>query len=720
MEEKKASKKWLKTIQILAAYLVAAWTFLQFVDWALNRYSISPYWVDLLLWVFIGIIPSLIIYLYNQDRINKRVLKLREKIIFPLNVLLIMVVTYFGFGNSDLGATTKEISYTDNSGELQTQMITKEEFRVNLPIFNFEGKTQDGSKMWMNRVINNLLLLDLEQDKNITPATLGSIENITDKVNQANAFSDYYVDGEFDYSDSIYSITPIIHNSKNGKELNRQTFTGPDFFDLIDEISIYVRDNVGIVQEMRDQYIDMDIKDFTTTSLDALKEYHFGRHDIATEIDPTFALAYYFKSVRGTYYSQGQLEEQYQIDRAYENRRKLPLQLQLKVLIQRHIAYNHWKEAEELVKLQLEIDPNDIVYSNLLYTIYSETRNFDEYLEVTKARYNEQLIPDAYSVMQYRQALLVNGKYEKVIDLVNKYQSLLPNNNSVSPFKTEALILNGDLEKARKNHNKTMLFHPDDGYINDLIEESINYQMSDAYNADHSRFFGEFRSARAEQVVDYFEDDNIFLSYSSNQIIDYANMISENKIIFTYPENSFSIGQEFQKNTEGEVYRIKSIQYYSYKNPETFWFYKENDRIKKADSLLKASNYTDAEVAYTEAISKHPDHFYLKDALAHIKYMKTIDAEALSKQYQAISGTYGARKFWVEDNKLFYKLGINYKKELLPISKNRYITLSSYWSNCEFEFLDDNSIASFTWEYDHENMKWKKLDDANNYILRDE
>lgn len=72
-------KKWIKTFQFLAAYLVAAWTFLQFVDWTLIRYNISPHWVDVLLWIFVGIIPSLLIYLYNQERINQRILKLREK-----------------------------------------------------------------------------------------------------------------------------------------------------------------------------------------------------------------------------------------------------------------------------------------------------------------------------------------------------------------------------------------------------------------------------------------------------------------------------------------------------------------------------------------------------------------------------------------------------------------------------------------------------------------
>ena len=547
MGKKFDKKRLTKTLQFFAAYLVAAWTLLQFVDWVLNRYNISPYWVDLLLWIFIGIIPSLIIYLYNQERINNKILKLREKIIFPLNVLLIMVVTYFGFGNSDLGATTKEISYTNNEGELQTQTITKEEFRVNIPIFNFENKTQDSSKIWMSRVVNDLLSYDLEQDKNITPKDLGSDGTTITKVNQASAFSDYYVDGEFDIKDSIYSLTPIIHSSKNGKELSRQTFTRSNFFDLIDDASIYVRDNVGIIEEMRDQYIDLDVKDFTTNSLDALREFYFGRHDNATAIDPTFALSYYKKSVRGTYYSQGHLEEQFQIDNAYKNRRKLPLQLQLKVLIQRHIAYNHWEEAEELVKLQLEIDPKDIDFNRLLFTIYSETRNLEEYLNFTEARFNEQLIPDGDLVYSYRQALMVNGKYDKVIDMVNKYQLLLPNNNGISPFKTEPLILNGDLKDADKNHKKTVLTIPENAWLNDLLQEVIDYQMSNEFDDNYSRFFGKFRNARAEQVVDYFEYDNRFLSASSNQIIDFVLVKGENKLLFAYPGNSLAVECEFQK-----------------------------------------------------------------------------------------------------------------------------------------------------------------------------
>ena len=107
MSENQISKKWFNILKFIATYLVAAWTFLQFVDWILTRYEVSPYWVDVLLWAFISIIASLIIYLQNKDCIHKRIFKLKEKILIPLNIILLAVALYFGFGNSDLGATTK-------------------------------------------------------------------------------------------------------------------------------------------------------------------------------------------------------------------------------------------------------------------------------------------------------------------------------------------------------------------------------------------------------------------------------------------------------------------------------------------------------------------------------------------------------------------------------------------------------------------------------------
>ena len=126
----KTQNKWLKVLPYFATYLVAGCTLLQFLAWVLVRYNVSPHWVDMMLWLFIGITPSLLIYLYHKERINNRVIKRREKIIFPLNAVILAIVLYFVSGNNDLGATTQSVNYETSMGESRTTLITKEEFRT--------------------------------------------------------------------------------------------------------------------------------------------------------------------------------------------------------------------------------------------------------------------------------------------------------------------------------------------------------------------------------------------------------------------------------------------------------------------------------------------------------------------------------------------------------------------------------------------------------------
>lgn len=125
MSTQSRKRKWINTAKFLAGYLVAAWTFLQFLEWVLNRYGISPNWVDMFLWIFIGLVPSLAIYFHHQDRINKGVVKLREKIIFPCNVLLLIVVIVIGFYNSDLGARPKKLVLPMLKANLKKPLLQK-------------------------------------------------------------------------------------------------------------------------------------------------------------------------------------------------------------------------------------------------------------------------------------------------------------------------------------------------------------------------------------------------------------------------------------------------------------------------------------------------------------------------------------------------------------------------------------------------------------------
>ena len=295
MANKKAikhiQKKWLSVLQFFAAYLVAAWTILQFVDWIINRYQISPYWVDIWLWLFVGIIPSLLIYLYHRERINKRILHLREKIIFPLNVVIIAVGLYLGYGTSDLGATTKEIEFANEDGTLVRKLITKDEFRIGIPIFNFKQTSKDSTTMWLERGIRDLLYIDMHQDKNVNPYYFFA-DNTIDKVQNTKVFYKFYVDGTYKVIDGFYTVNPNLRQSSNGKLIASRSFTGTEVSKILDSISIYIREQVGVTDKQRAQYVDLDIQEFTSDSIKAIQHFVLGDYDKAIAIDSTFALAY--------------------------------------------------------------------------------------------------------------------------------------------------------------------------------------------------------------------------------------------------------------------------------------------------------------------------------------------------------------------------------------------------------------------------------------------
>jgi hypothetical protein len=221
LNQESIKKKWLKNVAVSCSLYGSCMDLFTICRLDLNRYQISPYWVDLLLWIFVGIIPSLLVYFHNKERINQRKLRKREKILFPLNIILIMVITYFGFGNSDLGATTKKISYLDEYGIAQSKTITKEEFRIGIPIYGFENKSGNDSISWWRYGIGRLLVYDLEQNKSLSPYSYFYTETST-KITDASIFEDFYVDGDYLVENGQVTINVYIRKANNAKILSKK------------------------------------------------------------------------------------------------------------------------------------------------------------------------------------------------------------------------------------------------------------------------------------------------------------------------------------------------------------------------------------------------------------------------------------------------------------------------------------------------------------------
>lgn len=717
-KKKLNTKKWMKVLQFFAAYLVAAWTFLQFIDWVLNRYNISPYWVDILLWFFIGIIPSLIYYLYHKERINKKLLSTKEKIILPLNVLLLLMLLYFGFGTSELGATTKEIAYEDASGTLKSKVITKSEFRTKIPLFNFTPINKDSSNAWLERGIRNLLFWDIRQDKNVDAYRFYA-DNTTDKVKGTSFYSEFYIDGTYEQINNQYIITPTIRNSRNGQLILEQEFKGSDFLKILDSISVFIREQFKIDKDKRANYIDLELNEFMSPSIDAIKSLIEGDYNKAIDLDNTFAFAYLQKGSRDINFSKGKYEEQYTIDQAYKHRNKLPFDMQLQVLINKHIAYGHWKEAEELIKLQLEIEPDNQLYIERLYKVFAETKQLKAFLEHTKNRFEKE--ENQRNINWHGKALLVNGEYKTYIKYATAYAEKFPEIDHLFYFNLVPEILSGDIEAARKTLDKAFILHPDWDNFTRPLDPAIKYlEANPIKEIDLSPFVGEFRNHRNEQEYSFWLEKDRLLFSASNQEIGNMIPLSDNAIIQTFNNIGGGSTATQIKDEKNNTYVIKFDQFNA-KDNWSYYAWKLDDTIKKAEELLLSGNLNAAQSAYKKAIEANPNHYYLKDALAHIEYIQSIDETELQKQFDDVAGTYSfnreeakhlQRKLWIEEGKLMYLLEGSGRSriELLPISKNKYINLTNLDQQYEFEYKNGDVVGCFNWFFNIDTMSWETVD----------
>ena len=719
--KKPKTKKWLTTIQYLAAYLVAAWTFLQFLEWILNRYQISPHWVDIFLWFFVGIIPSLLMYLYHQERINKRILKLREKIIFPTNVILVFIGLYVGFGTTDLGATTKEIAVMDSFGEMTQTTITKEEFRTEIPIYNFQQRTENKELKWVGEGISELLYYDLLQDKSISP-NLNYARSTTDKVLESSVSASIYVDGTYDKIDNEYTIEANVRNSKNGNIKTSQTFKGDDLLDLIDEISFYVRQSIELPEGNRLQYLDLSIKEFISTSLPAIKEFVYADYENAIAIDSTFALAYLKSSRRNIRFSRGEIDEQAHADKAYRYRERLPYDLRMEAMANKYLAYNEFDKAKELVEMQLEISPQNQSLNNILYGIYGETKDAQGFYDTALERFTAS--KSFYNIENIADATLVIGDYEDYLKMVNLYMNLNPGNNFIFPFSLPPLILKGDEKAARNTYDKILLVHPNQNNINTVFEPAVDFISEGKIDDDYLRSFtGVYRSHQSEATVDLWVEDDRLLNYYSNQKIRIMIPSGDSQMVIGEP-NQYSASYDFKKDAQGQFYCAKVEEHYQNTNVP-YWIWKLDDTITTAEELLQQGDYVNAEQAFKVAIDANPNHYYLKEVLKHIQYVKEKDSTALLKQYKKVVGTYSkegvenTRKLFIKDGKLMYKRQGIASKQLFPISENRYLNLSSYRLHFEFEFEDDEAVASFSWLYDPDKQEWENYGAELNYLFKE-
>ena len=158
--------------QILGGYLAGSWIILEFLDWLVQRYPISPHVQDFGLVALASMIPTVILLAYYHGKPGKDQWTRVEKIGIPTNLILTALLLIFLFRGRDLGATITPVSLIDEQGHQIERSIPKSEFRKKVAIFSLENESGDTSLNWLMHAIPNMVRYDLYQDMYLTVKTI--------------------------------------------------------------------------------------------------------------------------------------------------------------------------------------------------------------------------------------------------------------------------------------------------------------------------------------------------------------------------------------------------------------------------------------------------------------------------------------------------------------------------------------------------------------------
>lgn len=710
---------WKKKIpQILLAYVLLAWLGLQLFDWALNQFGISPNWAQIFFISVIGIIPSLLVYLNNRERIHQKQLRFGEKILFPVNLIGLGVALFFMFRGTELGATSQSVSFINADGVEETRRIVKEEFRQPITIFPFDAIEEDTAAAWLSTTIPLSLLLELEQDKSLVPdaqlyiaGSPGPKFSTMEKVNTLKIKGgDLYIDGTYNTENDQLELTPIIRNKKNGKIVDQRTFKGAYFPTLVDSMSIYIRKIISLNEEQFNATIDLNFEDYVSKDMEALLHLAKGsgvRTDYremekAIEIDSTMALAYFQLASKTYYSSRGELESKVMIDKAMKYRKKLPFQYQIGIMTYHHMIYKEWEKAEQLIKIQLEMSPNDPQIHELLLEVYWLNNDIDKLTEHLEKQFVKN--PNVSNGFQAMNALLMKGQPDKVITRVKTFLALDPQNIYALSLLSQAHIHKGNYDEAKEILERITLINPDIELNLAKSIEAIEYMKTHPTTTEYlSKFVGVYRNESREMLVERKILNNQIYSRASNQSGFFQYPAGENTLKRSFTYKGFT--DELLFNDQGEVYALKSTENFKDKD-YVYYFWKQDSLIWKAEELLRNQDYKNAKLAYQNAIKSHPKHFYLQDMLRHLEYLESKTTAEVQDNFDRMVGEFGEIKIWKEDGLLYYKRPGVARRIFRPISDNKFTTLLNYSWIYEVEEKNGEIIGIRGAQYDFEKKEY--------------
>ncbi|MBR9919296.1 MAG: tetratricopeptide repeat protein [Bacteroidetes bacterium] len=520
------SKGWLDDLKerrffrFVISYLIAGWGIIQFTDWMVKRYAWSPNIVDLLIILLLALLPSVIIFTYFHGRPGKDRWHKVEKVFIPTNLILAVALTFFMFSGRNMSATADKIQIQTEEGETIERLVPKKEYVTRLSVFPFEVDKSISGESWLRTGLAHLLTADLEQDLYLfvpSQAFNKSKYDIRDASYQEDisfsmlrkiaedSYSEQFTQGKISKEGDLYTLEISVFNSKDGSEITRGVFQSNSIFELIDNTSVGLLDDLLLDDVNRKgKKIDLPVSSIFTENVSAMKAFTEGYqltfmdNDIdgglealkeSVKTDPDFTLAYrYLASAYGRRNLNADAKRA--IDKAMEGIESLPEHLQFAVRHKYYTINNKMDKALALLEMWQQLYPSNYYPYSASLNIYAQRNEFEEAKAIGEKAIEQghggEILLALANIASYQ------GEDEQSIEYFEAFAERYPERADETDELGNIYLRLGQADKARAHFEKMELLDPNNYQtlfnLAGVELHDANYQEAEALNDRSLRY----------------------------------------------------------------------------------------------------------------------------------------------------------------------------------------------------------------------------------------
>ena len=473
-----------RVLPALGVYVGSCWVLIEILDRLSERYLWSPYITDAAFWGLYSLIPAVILLAWSHGKPGKDRATRAEKVGVPINIIATIGLLVTVFGGKDLGATASMISIANEEGVKETHYIPSESFRRRMAVFFFENESFDPGLDWLQYGVTELLVQDLQQSPFVLATSpwanfgngfymrmkqAGFSDGIDVPISlmrqiASDANRQYFVEGDLNRLGDDYVVTARVWETQSLTQVAELTETGFDLYNLVDALSIELRDALDVPQGSARMVPDLPLAETYGESNEAFKHYISGLNarlfdndfdasneffDAAVNTDPGFVMAWFAKAMNQV--DQGDLTSaQEAISQAQRLDYRLPARDQAAL---KRAQYRLSGQNEKLIaflRMQVRLQDDASSYNTLAIMLMITGE-----LTEAKQQFLVALEKDPLNLGIYLQLSLLEraeGNMESAIEYARKYQEENPEDFEALQTLGDLLRDSGDLEAAEEHY----------------------------------------------------------------------------------------------------------------------------------------------------------------------------------------------------------------------------------------------------------------------------